>query len=44
MNGRFSELSKDVAEINKEVAVIKTVMIMRGIMPVELAAQKEEGE
>lgn len=44
MNGRFSELSKDVAEINKEVAVIKTVMIMRGIMPVELAAQKEEGK
>lgn len=33
MNGKFNELEKDIA-------VMKTVMIMKNIMPVELAKQE----
>ena len=42
MNGRFNEIDKDMALINKDMAVIKAVLIMRQIMPVELA--QETGE
>ena len=34
MNGKFNEIEKDMA-------VIKTVLIMRGIMPSELAMKGE---
>ncbi len=42
MNGKFSEIDKRFSEIEKEVAVIKAVMIMQKIMPVELAESKEK--
>ena len=35
MNSKFSEL-------DKEITIIKTVLIMRNIMPVELAKEKIE--
>jgi hypothetical protein len=35
MNGKFNSLEKDIV-------IIKTVMIMKGIMPSELAAKGEE--
>jgi len=35
MNGRFNELDKDLT-------IVKTVLIMKKIMPVELAQTKEE--
>lgn len=35
MNGKFNDLEKDIA-------VIKTVMIMKNIMPVELASNAKE--
>ncbi len=34
MNGKFNE-------IEKELAIVKTVLIMKNIMPVELAQSKE---
>jgi hypothetical protein len=37
MNGKF-------AEIEKDIAVMKAVMIMRNIMPAELAAHKDKME
>ncbi len=37
MNGKFNE-------IEKEVAIIKTVLIMKNVMPVELAKNKENQE
>jgi len=35
MNGRFNELEKDLT-------IVKTVLIMKNIMPVELAQSKEQ--
>jgi hypothetical protein len=35
MNGKFNSLERDIV-------IIKTVMIMKGIMPSELAAKGEE--
>ena len=35
MNGKFNQLEK-------EMAVMKTILIMKGIMPVELAVNAEE--
>lgn len=37
MNGKFSELEKDIYELKKDMAIIKTVLIMKGIMPEALA-------
>ena len=35
MNGKFNQLEKDVA-------IMKTVLLMKGIMPTELAVQKDK--
>tara|TARA_R110000868_G_scaffold383225_1_gene650020 strand:+ start:1295 stop:1489 length:195 start_codon:yes stop_codon:yes gene_type:complete len=40
MNGKFSEIEKDMANIKQEVAILKTVLIMKNIMPVELAVKE----
>ena len=37
MNGKFNELEKDIT-------IIKTVLIMKGVMPAELAAAKHLDE
>ncbi len=37
MNGKFNEIDKRFSEVEKEIAVMKAVMIMKNIMPVELA-------
>jgi hypothetical protein len=49
MNGRFNEVDrqfgavdKKFAEVHQELAVIKTVLIMKNIMPVELAVKPEQ--
>lgn len=38
MNGRFNEVDKRFSDLEKDVAVIKAVMIMKGIIPSELAS------
>jgi hypothetical protein len=42
MNSKFNEVDKQFAEVHQELAVMKTVLIMKNIMPVELAAQTKE--
>lgn len=37
MNTRFNEIDKKFSDIEREIAVMKTVMIMKNIMPTELA-------
>jgi hypothetical protein len=37
MNSKFNSVDKSLSDVNKEIAVIKAVMIMKNIMPVELA-------
>jgi len=43
MNGKFSDVDKRFNDLEKDIVMIKTVMIMKNIMPSELAHhQKEE--
>jgi hypothetical protein len=37
MNGKFGDIEREMAVIKQEIALIKTVLVMRGIMPQELA-------
>lgn len=37
MNGKFSDVDKRFSNLEKEMAVVKTVMVMKQIMPPELA-------
>jgi hypothetical protein len=37
MNGKFNEMDKKFSEVEKEIAIMKAVLIMRNIMPAELA-------
>lgn len=37
MNGKFNEMDKRFSEIEKDIAVLKAVLIMKNIMPTELA-------
>lgn len=42
MNGRFNEIDKRFSEVEKEIAIVKTVMVMKNIMPPELAHKVSE--
>lgn len=37
MNGKFNEVDKRFNEIEKEIVMMKTVLIMKNIMPTQLA-------
>lgn len=39
MNGKFNEVDRQFAEVHQELAVMKTVLIMKNIMPADLAAK-----
>jgi len=41
MNGKFNEIDKRFNELEKDIVMIKTVMIMKNIMPCELAKSEE---
>lgn len=42
MNGKFSDVHIRLNEIEKDIAMVKTVLIMQKIMPSELVAVKED--
>jgi len=42
INGKFNAIDKRFSEIEKECAIMKTVMIMSKIMPVELAKAEDK--
>lgn len=42
MNGRFASIDKDIAGLKMDVVVLKTVLIMKEVMPKELAVDKEK--
>lgn len=42
MNSNFNKVDKQFSEIHQELAIIKTVLIMKNIMPIELAKQSEK--
>ncbi len=37
MNGRFNEVDSRFSALEKDVAIIKTVLVMKNIMPCEMA-------
>lgn len=39
LNVQFSSMDRRLSELEKEIAVVKTVMIMRNIMPPDMAAR-----
>ncbi len=39
MNGKFSDMDKRFSDIDKDIVMIKTVLIMKNIMPTEMAKQ-----
>ncbi len=41
MNGKFNEIDMKFKDLDKEIAVLKAVLIMRNIMPVELAKKED---
>ena len=41
MSGKFNDVEKDIASLRTDIAVMKTVLIMKNIMPVEMAQAKE---
>lgn len=42
MNGKFNEIEKEIYNMQKEIAVMKTVMIMKGIMPEVLSTTENK--
>jgi len=42
MNAKFSHVYEKLNEIDKDIVMVKTVMIMQKIMPPELASKAEE--
>lgn len=41
MNARFNEVDTRFTSIEKDIVMIKTVLIMKNIMPTELASKHE---
>lgn len=42
MNGRFNEVDRRFSEVDKEIAVMKTVLLMKNIMPSELCKSEDK--
>jgi hypothetical protein len=40
MNGQFNNVDKRFSEIEKELAIVKTVLIMKNIMPSDLVIKE----
>lgn len=44
MNGKFNDVEKDIASLRTDIAVVKTVLIMKNIMPSDLAKCHEKDD
>ncbi len=44
MNGKFNEIDKKFYEMHEQIAVIKTVLVMKNIYPSELVKHDSEKE
>lgn len=44
MNGKFNEIDKRFNGLEREVTVIKTVLLMKDIYPKELSKHQNEGK
>jgi hypothetical protein len=41
INGKFNDLEKEIYLVKTEVAILKTVMVMKNIMPSELVKKED---
>lgn len=41
MNGKFNSVDEKFSQLHEELAIVKTVLIMKNIMPAELAQSKD---
>ena len=44
MNAKFNGIDKDFAKVNQQLMKIETILILKGIMPCELAVKTDEGK
>jgi hypothetical protein len=42
MNEQFKEIRSDISELKTDIRVIKTILVMKGIMPQEMCKTSEE--
>lgn len=42
MNGKFNEIEKEIYGLKTDIAIVKTVLIMKNIMPTELASKPKD--
>ncbi len=42
MNGKFNDIEKEIYSLKTDIAVMKTVLIMKNIMPIELASKTQD--
>ena len=42
MNGKFNDVEKEINVLSKDLGIIKAVLIIKGIMPAEVAAKGEK--
>lgn len=42
MNGKFNDINSRFSELEKEVAIIKTVLIIKGILPESIAKNSHD--
>lgn len=42
MNGKFNEVERDISGLKTDIAVVKTVLVMKNIMPAELTCKTDE--
>jgi hypothetical protein len=40
MNGKFTEIDQRFSDLEKDMAIIKTVLILKNVMPAELAIKE----
>jgi len=40
MSGKFNDIEKEINNLKTDIAIMKTVLIMQKIMPVELAVKE----
>jgi hypothetical protein len=42
MDSRFARLDKEMSNLDKEISIVKTVLLMKNIMPPDLAVKNEQ--
>jgi hypothetical protein len=44
MNSAINDLSRDIARLDRDISVVKAVLILKSILPAEMASAPQEKE